>query len=508
MNRVVAAFAVLAGLAADVPARAQAPTPETIQTGYRLFYEGDTGAAIKHFKDLLTATPNDLPARFGLLFAQEEWLKTHLGVVASFEKGLDELIDLADQRYGRNKQDDEALFYLAQGHFLRAEYKFDHDKGMLGAARDGARAKNLIETYVKRHPEHGDAYFVLGLYNYYVELVPSFVKMFRFLLFLPAGNRTEGLKQIERAAAQGPLFGPRAEMVLVEIYSTLEGRVAEAVAVGAKLRRRYPANDEIDFAMAELYSSASVEDYGQAAAAYQEVIDRRRVDPSLEGSTSRYRGLSGLSNVRQDQWRFDEAIAALAPPIDAGVTNPDWVLPQFLLRRANLRALLDDAAAVDDAKRVLGDARLARWHQNATSLITSIEQRRASGEAALYASLIPASRLVAEGKYDEARRLYEPIRAAHPQAPLVAYRLAYLDFAKGDSERALGEFAAIAANRAAPASIRAFSLLYVGRAHDLSGRREQARQTYQKVIDDFEKERASSSAKIGLVTPYKRPGSQ
>src|SRR5262249_30127724 len=155
------------------------------------------------------------------------------------------------------------------------------------------------------HPDHGDAYFVLGLYDYYVELVPSFVKMFRFLLFLPAGNRVDGLKQIERAAAHGTLFGPRAEMALVEIYSTLEGRVAEAVTTGEKLRRRYPDNDAIDFEMAELYSSESVEDYGQAAAAYQEVIDRRRVDSSLEGSTSRYRGLSGLSNARQSQWRFD-----------------------------------------------------------------------------------------------------------------------------------------------------------------------------------------------------------
>jgi hypothetical protein len=39
-----------------------------------------------------------------------------------------------------------------------------------------------------------------------------------------------------------------------------------------------------------------------------------------------------------NQWRLDEAITALAPPIDAGVTNPDWVLSQFLLRRANYRA--------------------------------------------------------------------------------------------------------------------------------------------------------------------------
>jgi hypothetical protein len=80
------------------------------------------------------------------------------------------------------------------------------------------------------------------------------------------------------------------------------------------------------------------------------------------------------------------------------------------------------------------------------------------------------------------------------------------DHRRGDSERARG-VRGHRANRAAPTAIRTFSLLYVGRAHDLSGRREQARQTYQKVIDDFEKEHAASSAKIGLVTPYKRPGS-
>jgi len=55
-------------------------------------------------------------------------------------------------------------------------------------------------------PEHGDAYFMLGAYNYYVEIVPSFVKLIRPLLFLPAGNRVEGLKQLERAYTQGPCF--------------------------------------------------------------------------------------------------------------------------------------------------------------------------------------------------------------------------------------------------------------------------------------------------------------
>ena len=34
--------------------------------------------------------------------------------------------------------------------------------------------------------------FALGLYNYYVDIAPTFLKVLRVLLFLPAGNRAEG----------------------------------------------------------------------------------------------------------------------------------------------------------------------------------------------------------------------------------------------------------------------------------------------------------------------------
>src|SRR6185295_18219180 len=111
-----------------------------------------------------------------------------------------------------------------------------------GAARDGVKSKSYSESYLKVHPEHGDAYLPLGMYNYYVELAPAFFKVLRFLLFLPSGNRVEGLKQIERAGSQGSLFGPRADLLLVEIYSEFEGRAADAIATGERLQQRYPAN--------------------------------------------------------------------------------------------------------------------------------------------------------------------------------------------------------------------------------------------------------------------------
>ena len=150
-----------------------------------------------------------------------------------FERQMDAFIADAEARYDRSATDDEALFYLGNAHFLRAAYRFDHDKGMWGAARDGARSKRLADAYVKRHPEHGDAYFMLGAYNYYVEIAPSFVKLIRPLLFLPAGNRAEGLKQLERAYTQGSLFSFQAGMLLMEIYGIVRG-----AARGRRAHRR------------------------------------------------------------------------------------------------------------------------------------------------------------------------------------------------------------------------------------------------------------------------------
>jgi hypothetical protein len=120
-----------------------------------------------------------------------------------FESRSAGLVERAQARLDKNKQDKDALFYLALTCASLAAYRFEQDKGMWGAARDAAKAKSYSEEGVRLEPQRGDAYFTLGMYNYYVDIAPSFVKFLRIFLFLPGGNRAEGLKQIERAAREG-----------------------------------------------------------------------------------------------------------------------------------------------------------------------------------------------------------------------------------------------------------------------------------------------------------------
>lgn len=497
----------IAGLGVAVAtSRAQSPATGTdpVLIGYERLHQGDLSGASQYFEDQLKRAPDDLAFRFGWLMAEQARIQLAPGRTAQFEKDLDAIIALGEARYERTHEDVGALFYLANAYLMRAAYRFDHDKGMWGAARDGANAKSYVEAYLKVYPRDGDAYLVLGSYNYYVDIIPTFFKFMRLLMFLPSGNRVEGLKQLERASTEGRLFAPLARRILMEAYATFEGRTTEAIAMGEQLRQQYPGSDAAATSLAEVYASAGVEDHTRAAAIYEGIVQRHAAATSAEGIAARSQALLGLAGQRQEDFRIDDAIAILTPTIDAPPAQPGWVFPQFLLRRANFRALLDDPRASEDAKRVQTEAKQENFRKGAAEMVTWIDGRRASGEAARYAALVPPNRMVAEGKWDEARKVYDDIRAREPQNFLVQYRLAYLDFISGSIARALPEFVRLSATRAASESIRAMALLYVGRAYDVTGHRAEALKTYRQVVDDYDKQqRAADFARVGLLTPYK-----
>jgi tetratricopeptide (TPR) repeat protein len=493
--------ALLMFLALASPARAQ----DDVLAGYRKYYSGDRAGAQVVLERVLATTPGSLPARFGLLHIKMRRAQEDRALLPEFERSLEAFIKDAESRYNRTNQDSEALFYLANGLIQRAQYRVNYDKGMWGAARDGARAKRLIDTYIKRYPGHGDAYFTLGVYTYYVDIAPSFVRVLRLFLFLPGGNRVEGLKQVERAFNEGSLMSFPAGMLLMEMYATYEHRVDDAVRVGERLARDYPGNPDVEMQLAEIYASPGVEDYARAAQQYESVLKRFAGRPDDKPSV-RYNARFGLASMRQQQWRLDEAIAAVEAGLAENPSEPVWVVPNLLLRRGNYRGLLDEANAGEDARRVRAEPKWKDFHKSADDQLAWLERRRQSGEARLYAALIPGNRLTAERRWDEAAAAYAKVRQQYPTDVQVRYRMAHLQFARGDAAGAAGEFSALANLKSAPTWLRSQSLLYLGRCHDLAGRRAEAIKVYERVREDYEKESAAYRAQVGLVTPYKRQG--
>ena len=502
-RRTTAALTVAAILA--VPHQLVAQQSDAVHEAYVAIYSGDAVEATRQFEALRSRDPQALPAWFGVIAAQLARLDLEEALIPSFEKDLSAFIDHAERRYDRSRVDTEALFYLAQAHMLRATYRFTWERGMWGAARDAARAKGLSDQYVKQHPEHGDAYLTLGLYNYYADIAPAFVKVLRVLLLLPSGSRTEGLKQLERASREGDLFAAVADGALATIYGSLENRFEQAIPIAERYEKRYPGNSDIRLGLALLYAHPTVEAYDLAAAQYQAILTKATTS-SRRHTYDRQRATLGLANLRRTQWRLDEAIQLLGPLIEQPMDKPTWLAPTARLRRANYRMLLNDPAAADDAGYVLKQASMAEWHRPARDLIASIESRRQGDEGAIYAALIPGNRFVAEDRWQEARAVYERVGATKPNDWQVRYRLAFLDFARHDYKAATPAFQSIADTPSRiPDWLRAAALLNLAWCHDLAGRRADALAIYKRIVDDYENETVGPTARLGLIAPYRGP---
>ena len=486
-------------------AAAHSGQDDPIHAGYLRVYAGDFEGASGHFGELHSRNPDSLPPWFGLLVSQIARIELEESLAPTFEQGVQAFIDHVDARYSRSSADAEALFFLAQSLMLRSAYRFNFDKGLWGAARDAARAKGLADEYVKQYPGHGDAYLTLGLYNYYVDIAPVFIKVIRVLLLLPAGNKAEGLRQLERAAREGNFFAPLAEGALADIYGSLEGRLAEAIAIGERYVRRFPGNAVIRLGLADLYGHPTVEAYSRAAEQYAAVINAA-TSMSARDTYDRQRAAIGLANLRRSQWRIEEAIALLAPTIDQKPQTPAWVLPIALLRRANYRMVLNDPAAGDDARRVLAAPTMREWHKPARQQLAIIDRRRKTNEGAIYAALIPGNRLVVEDRWDAAKAAYERLGASHPGDWQVRYRLAYLEFARGNYDAAAAALQPVVATTASvPDWLRAAAMLNLAWTHDLAGRRDEALKLYKRIVDDYEDEGPLGAARVGLIAPYRGP---
>src|SRR5262249_32091428 len=336
---------------------AQSASPDLIRAGYERLYQGDFNEAYNQFVALSQREPENLGASFGVLMALYERGLRDLKLQKEFEQRVDQLIQKATARYEKTKKDTDALFYLEQAYLNRARYRADFGKGMWGAVRDGIKAKSYGDEYIKVDPGRTDGYLAVGLYNYYVDIMPSVFKIFRVMLFMPGGNRTEGLKQIEKAAYGGGMFPAFARDALADIYQEFENRVPDSVRLIEDLHKQYPENPKYRLTLAGLYSRPEIEDYERAAQQYATIVQRVDQKHPHYKTDQRYQALQNLARMRQQQWRYEEAVSILTPVVESNVSEPDWVMPNFLLARANYRLLMNDENAAADAQKVLSDVK-------------------------------------------------------------------------------------------------------------------------------------------------------
>lgn len=231
---------------------------------------------------------------------------------AAFSASVERAIAASAAWTLREPERAEAWFGLGASYGARAQWRVLR-RERLSAARDGKRIKEALERALALDPGMDDARFGIGLYRYYADVAPAVLRMLRWLLLLPGGNRVEGLQQIITARDRGQLVRGEADYQLHLIYLWYEKRARDALALVKELQARYPRNPLFHRIEAEIYDEY-LHDAARSLAASSELLtlaDRRRVhEPELASVVARLNIATQLDRLGQ-RTRAEEVLGKL-----------------------------------------------------------------------------------------------------------------------------------------------------------------------------------------------------
>src|SRR5579875_4063174 len=142
-------------------------------------------------------------------------------------------------------------------------------------ARAAVRMRTLLLAALERDKHLADAYAGLGLYDYFVDTLPTIIKMLRWIIGMPGGNRERGLQEIEYAAKYGELTRGEALFYLAKDYSrSNERQYAKSLELFEQLRKQYPRNGLWALMVGSLEIRTGRVSEGEAL--YREVLDQTR----------------------------------------------------------------------------------------------------------------------------------------------------------------------------------------------------------------------------------------
>lgn len=246
----------------------------------------------------------------------------------ALESLTDRAIDRLVQWTAREPKRADAWFLLGAGYGLRVQFHALRNE-RLAAVRDGKRIKDALERALALDPSLQDAYFGIGLYHYYAGIAPAILKVLRWLLALPGGDRAQGLKEMWRARERGELLRGEADYQLQLIDLWYEHKPDEALTLLAGLRSAYPHNPLFLQSIADVHDvyrhdhAASLDAW---RALYALARDRRVASPEMSEARARLGMAAELVALSKTDAAIDQlkAVIAMKPSSPYGATALAW----------------------------------------------------------------------------------------------------------------------------------------------------------------------------------------
>ena len=230
--------------------------PPEAQQAIDAIYSGDTATAVAQAGAMEKAKPQDplgyliegealwweryceaLEIKYGMI---EVWTHQKRDEDAAYLALADKAIDLAKAGLARSDTA-EMHVYAGVGYALKVRVY-----GLRGENRNAAHAAVAARSEMMRalelDPQMGDATAALGLYNYYVDTLSPIVKLLRFFMGIPGGNKELGVRQMKTGMEQGVLLAVDIRFILARALRQYDQKYDEALGIAEPLVERYPQN--------------------------------------------------------------------------------------------------------------------------------------------------------------------------------------------------------------------------------------------------------------------------
>jgi tetratricopeptide (TPR) repeat protein len=338
-----------------------------IQDTYNIRFE----SAEKAFQAVIQSRPNH-PAGY-FFYAMVDWWRIMIDMDnesrdQKFFSKLQKVVSICDQMLDRNRYDVTALFFKGGAIGFKGRLQANR-KSWLAAASAGKDALPIVREVTRLAPQNADINLGMGIYNYYAAVLPESYPLLKpFMLFLPKGDRTKGLKQLKFTADKGRYSNFEAMHFLMLAYYNTENKPAQALIYAQKLHALFPENPVFH----RYYAKALVRisNWAEVSKTCQEILrnagaKKTGYDRSMEREAYYYLGYDAF--VRKDYASAMKQFAKsdeLSRGID--VNGPSAFMVLANLRMGYIHDLLGQRSlAIKQYDKVLGMTEYNNSHSQA-----------------------------------------------------------------------------------------------------------------------------------------------
>jgi tetratricopeptide (TPR) repeat protein len=243
VSKLLKKIGVVLLLAPSCISAANGPYERLVDEGIQHAYNMEVEQATQAFNRLIEMDPHN-PQGYVLqsvnYFYQTQFQEDNEDAKKQFKKHTGDAVKYAKKRLASEQYGRDALFYLGTVNMYLAAHHGDQNN-WLKSYWYGKEGIKYLEKVIEIDPNYNDAYFGLGLYHYYADVMPRFLKVVTSFLGIE-GDRKKGLHELELAAEKGRYTRAEAIFFLSVVHSSLEREYEKAVGYTQRLLDLYPMN--------------------------------------------------------------------------------------------------------------------------------------------------------------------------------------------------------------------------------------------------------------------------